>query len=89
MSLFSKLFGGSEKTETEPEIYDGFRIFPDPIKEANGYRIAARIESGEGDTIRTHQLIRADTCTALDEATAMSLAKAKQVIDEQGEGIFS
>jgi hypothetical protein len=38
--------------------------------------------------LRTHELIRADTVTSPDEARALSLAKARQVIDEQGDSLF-
>jgi len=34
-------------------------------------------------------LLRADTLRSLEEAEAFSIRKAKQVIDEQGERIFS
>ena len=50
MSLLSRLFGkggGTPDEAAEPETYEGFRIFPDPIKEAGGHRIAARIELGD------------------------------------------
>ncbi|MEO9820123.1 MAG: HlyU family transcriptional regulator [Paracoccaceae bacterium] len=42
----------------------------------------------DGD-IKVHQLIRADTID--DELTAIevSIGKAKQMIDEQGDGLFS
>ncbi len=37
---------------------------------------------------RTHELIRADTMGSLDDATAISVAKARQMIDEQGDRLF-
>jgi len=88
MSLLSRLFGGKPKTETAAaetaEDHKGFRITPKPIREGGQYRVAARIEK-DG---RTHELVRADTMASLDEATAISLSKAKQMIDEQGERLF-
>jgi len=90
MSLLKRLFGGggAARNKAEPVDYEGFRITPDPSQEPGGYRIGARIEKGVDGETRTHQMIRADVCSALDEATALSLAKARQVIDEQGEHIF-
>lgn len=88
MAWFSKLFGG--KTGEAPEApaaaeeYKGFRITPKPVRDGGQYRVAARIEK-DG---RVHELIRADTMASLDEATAMSAGKARQVIDEQGERLF-
>jgi hypothetical protein len=35
-----------------------------------------------------HELVRADTMASLEDATAISLAKARQMIDEQGERLF-
>jgi len=87
MSLLSKLFGGG-KSQPEPEIHEGFRIFPEPIKEDGGYRLAARIEKEIGGEICTHQLIRADVIGDRDEASAAALQKAKQLIDQMGEGLF-
>ena len=89
MGWLSKLFGGgaesapAEKPGTSEE-YKGFKVTPKPIREGSQYRISARIEK-DG---RVHELIRADTVGSLDDATAMSLGKARQVIDEQGERIF-
>lgn len=90
MSLLSKLFGGGKPAapETPPETYEGFRIFPDPIKEGSQYRIAARIEKEIGGELKTHQLIRADTMGDRDAAASASLGKAKQLIDEQGDRLF-
>jgi len=91
MSLLSKLFGGgggSSPKEAEPELYNEFRIFPEPAKEGGGHRIAARIEKTIDGEVKIHNLIRADTCNSLDEAREVSVRKAKQVIDEQGEAIF-
>ena len=89
MSLFSKLFGGgSAASEPEPETYEGFRIFPEPIKESGGYRLGARIEKEVGGETRVHRLIRADVFQSEDEAMKFSVSKAKQMIDQMGEGLF-
>ncbi len=89
MSLLSRLFGGKPKAgapapASEAEDYKGFRVTPKPIREGGQYRVAARIEK-DG---RAHELVRADTMASLDDATAISLSKAKQMIDEQGERLF-
>ena len=85
MPLFSKLFGGAKPEAAPPESYKGFAITPVPEKEANGWRLAARIEK-DG---QVHNLIRADVIQSKEEADAASVAKAKQMIDEQGERLFS
>lgn len=85
MPFLSKLFGGSKPTEAAPETYQGFTIHADPMRDGSSWRLAARVEK-DG---QTHQLIRADTFTDRDEAAQASLLKARQVIDEQGDRLFS
>lgn len=87
MSILSKLFGGG-KPAPEPEMHDGFRIFPEPQSDGGGFRVAARIEKDIDGQTRTHQMIRADVCQSAEEATNTSLLKAKLLIDQQGETIF-
>lgn len=91
MSFLKKLFGGAGEAakDTEGETYKEFRITPNPAKESGGYRIGALIEKEVEGQTRSHQLIRADTIQSLDAAEEASVTKAKQVIDEQGERIFS
>lgn len=87
MPFWSRLFGAKTPDAPAPaktEEHMGFRITPAPIREGGQYRVAATIAK-DG---REHRLIRADTLSSLDEAVAISLAKAKQMIDEQGERLF-
>ena len=39
--------------------------------------------------VREHRLIRADTFQDVDTAASASIAKAKQMIDEQGAQLFT
>lgn len=89
MSIFSKLFGGKSQSKTpQPETYEGFLIFPEPQKEANGYRLSARIEKEIDGTLKTHLLIRADSFHAADTAAEAAVTKAKMLIDQMGEKLF-
>jgi len=90
MSLLSRLFGGrsAPDPETEPEIYKDFRIFAEPEKAGGSFRVAARIEKEIDGELRSHHMIRADTCDAEETAQEMSTRKAKMLIDQQGEKIF-
>ena len=90
MSFLSKLFGGgsAQKPEAEQVIYKDFRIFAEPISESGGFRVAARIEKEVGGETLSHELIRADVCRSETQAREISAAKARQVIDEQGDGLF-
>ena len=86
MSIFKKLFGGGGggAPAPEPEVYNGFTIHPEPIREGDQWRISARIEK-DG---RTHKLIRADMIGNHGQAVEASAGKARQMIDEQGERLF-
>ena len=90
MPFFSKLFGGSKsKAEPQAETYKDYRITPMPVSDGNVFRVSALIEKDFGGETRSHKLMRADTLQGLEEAQAASIRKAKQVIDEQGDRIFS
>jgi len=84
MALFSKLFGGGKSEATPAEHYKDFAITPIPQKESNGWRLGARIEK-DG---QAHSLIRADVLQTKEQADAASIAKARQMIDEQGDRLF-
>ena len=94
MSILSRLFGGGgggakrEAAEAPVEDYHGYLLTPAPQEESDGYRVGARIEKELGGEVKVHHFLRADVLRDRDEAAAVSLRKAKQVIDEQGERIF-
>ncbi len=90
MALFKKLFKGQRAAPApaQPETYNDYKIFPEPAKEPGGFRIGARIEKQIAGETRSHLMIRADTYGAKDTAVEASLAKARQLIDQQGDRIF-
>jgi len=95
MSFLKKLFGGGaakpeedKPAEAEPVHHKGFDIIADPIREGSVYRVSARIEKEVNGERRSQRMVRADTTSALNEAVETSVFKAKQVIDQQGEGLF-
>lgn len=88
MSLLKKLFGSGPDKTPSGETYNGFFIVPSLKKESNGYRIMARIEKEIDGEAKVHTLVRADTIASFEDATAATIAKAKQVIDEQGDALF-
>jgi hypothetical protein len=92
MSILSRLFGGGGAKREEPgfptESYGGYSITPAPQADDGGFRVGARIERQVDGEVKVHHLLRADVVRDKGEAVAMSLRKAKQVIDEQGERIF-
>ena len=94
MSFLKKLFGsgashdGGSGPKADPVQYDGFLIYPEPIKEGAVYRIAARIEKDFEGEMKSQNLVRADTVNAIEAANDMSVNKAKQVINERGDKLF-
>ena len=84
--IFKFLLGGAGATATpaEPVDYKGFTIEAMPLDEDGKYRTAGFI-SGEldGETKRI-QFIRADQNADRQLAIDHSIAKARQIIDEQG-----
>lgn len=83
--MFRKLFGGGKAPEPAPsETYRDFTITPAPQKESGGWRLAAKIEKDD----REHMLIRSDVLQSQEQAGVASIAKAKQMIDEQGDRLF-
>ncbi len=90
MSILSRLFGGKAEPEAPKGVeYEGFRIFAEPMQEGKEFRLAARIEMDVDGVTNEHQLIRADTFNSRDAATDAAMAKAKQMIDQQGIRIFA
>ncbi|UTW04757.1 hypothetical protein KDX31_07095 [Amphritea atlantica] len=92
MSLFSSIksmFTPAESNSKEPEAlpseeYQGFTITPAPIREDGGYRVNGLITKGE----QSHRFIRADMLPSSESCAAEMVRKAKQMIDQQGDGIF-
>lgn len=93
MAFWKKLFGGAGSgtgaTAPEPEMHQGFAIYPEPQQDGPRWRLAGRIEKEIGGELRSHLMIRADTFDDRDTAIAETIAKARMVIDQQGDRIFS
>jgi len=90
--LIRKVFG---KTDSSPQRatadafdYEGFRVHPAPIKEATGWRVAGYIRKEVDGEQREHEFVRADVISTTHEAITTTAAKARRVIDEQGERLF-
>jgi hypothetical protein len=89
MSLFKRLFSGNAApAEVPSEDYKGYTITPDPIREGGKFRLAAKITKEIDGEMKEHQLIRADMLESEDVARTEGAAKARVVIDQQGDSIF-
>jgi hypothetical protein len=92
--LWSRLTGGGEtgaKAEpaAEPVEYKGFRIRPAPYPSKGQFQTAGVIEKDVEGGVKEHRFVRAETHANKDDAAAFAVAKGKQIIDEQGDRIFS
>jgi hypothetical protein len=81
--------GGDEAAPADAVEYKGYRIRPQPYRTDGAYQTAGTIEKDGPDGVRTHRFVRADTHPNRDDAIAFAITKAKQIIDLQGDRIFS
>ena len=91
MSFFKKLFGMTPAAD-EPVSsieHEGYQIAAMPISEGGQFRLCAEISREIDGEMQTHRMIRADMFPSRDDAIETSYRKAKQMIKEQGERIFT
>ena len=98
MSFWKKLFGGSgdaaeagtgQPTALGHEEYKGFLIKAFEMRAGSEYQLAGTIEKDVGGELKTYQFVRADRVSSRDDLVSMALGKGRQIIDEQGEGVFT
>jgi hypothetical protein len=96
MSFWKKLFGGGGEDSSESaaasgmhEEYKGFVIRTTLMPAGSEYQLSGTIEKEVGGEIKRHAFVRADRFSSKDEAQSFTLAKGRQIIDEQGEGVFN
>jgi hypothetical protein len=98
MSFLKKLFGGANGTETGnakegaalgEESYKGFLIKAVEMRAGSEYQLAGTIEKDVGGELKTYKFVRADRVASKDDLVSLALTKGRQIIDEQGDGVFS
>lgn len=91
--LFGRLLGGGgsagKPASAETVEYKGYRIRPAPYLSSGHYQTAGSIEKDTPDGVKEHRFIRADTYASRDDAISFTISKAKQIIDQQGDRIFT
>lgn len=92
MSFWKKLFGGGGAAKEEPPLdpveHKGFIIRPAPFVEDGQYQVCAIVTREIDGEVKEHRLIRADRFPSKDDAVEVTMRKARQTIDEQGDRIF-
>ena len=82
--------GGVSEAPTAPAVeFKGYRIRPTPYRNKDQYQTAGTIEKDTPGGVQEHKFIRADTYGSLDDAIAFTITKGKQLIDQQGDRIFT
>lgn len=81
--------GGEEEDSTENQEgveYKGFTIYATPKRKGSEWMTMGVITKDIDGETRRHEFIRVDTHSSKDAAVEFSLVKARQIVDEQGEG---
>ena len=94
MSFLKRLFGGGGGEADAPAVakeieHKGFVVRATPYKRDGQYQTSGTVSKEIGGVVKEHKFVRADRFAGLDDAVEVSLAKGRQIIDEQGERIFS
>lgn len=95
MSFWKNLFGGGTADSTPAgdkvlgeESYKSFLIKAIEMKAGSELQLAGTIEKEVAGELKTYRFVRADRMTSRDDLIALALSKGRQIIDEQGDGIF-
>ena len=95
MSFLKRLFGlggsagdGASQPAGDPVEHKGFTIRATPYKEEGQFQTCGVVSKEIGGAMKEHRFVRADRFASLEEATAHSLRKGRQLVDEQGERMF-
>jgi hypothetical protein len=91
-AALSRLAGAGRSAPSLPTAppveYKGYRIHPAPYRARDHYQTAGTIEKDTPEGTKKHAFVRADTYSNREDAIAFTIAKAKQIIDQQGDRIF-
>ena len=92
-AAWSRVASGTPEASSESAVpaieYEGYRIRPAPYRAGDQYQTAGTIEKDTPEGVKEHRFIRADTYSSKDDAIAFTISKAKQIIDQQGDRIFT
>lgn len=94
MSFLKKLFRGGKSQDQEnipgAEVeYKGFLIRAAPYKVKGQYQSCGVISKIIDGNMKEHRFIRADKFSNMTDAVMMIHIKARRIIDEMGDDIFS
>lgn len=81
------MFGGGPAAPVQPRPeatieYNGFTIRAEPYKEEGQYQTAGVILKEIDGVMKEHRFVRADRYASFDDAVTFTLAKGRQIVDE-------
>jgi hypothetical protein len=91
-AAIGKLVGGiapQMPPASPPVEYKGYQIIAAPFPARDQFQTSGKIEKETPEGLKTHAFIRADTYANWDDAVAFTITKAKQIIDQQGDRMFT
>jgi hypothetical protein len=94
MSFLKSLFGWGSSTGPQEEAptasmeHKGFTITAAPFRNEGQFQTAGTITKAVDGVAKEHKFIRADRHASMEDAVTFSLAKGRQIVDEQGERLF-
>jgi hypothetical protein len=98
MSFFKRLFGGGSGepaaaagpgAPAKQVEHKGFTISATPFKADGQYQTSGTVSKEIDGVLKEHRFIRADRFPGLDDAVDVSIRKGMQIVDEQGDRLFS
>jgi len=96
MSFLKSLFGGGKSDNAAKadaplgeETYKGFLIKAISMKVGSEYQLSGTIERELDGEVKLYRFVRADRLSSREDATTMAIAKGRQLVDEQGNKLFS
>ncbi len=95
LSGFLRRLTGGDSAETAPGArgpaveYEGYAIHAVPRRQGAQWLTAGLITKEFPDGVKEHHFIRAETHASQDDAKAFAVLKAKQIIDERGDKLFT
>jgi hypothetical protein len=93
-AAWTRLTGAGERQQDREEApaaqaeHKGFLIRATPYVVTGGWQTAGVIAKATASGVREHRFVRADTHPSREDAATFTIAKARQIIDEQDERLF-
>jgi hypothetical protein len=95
MSFWKNLFGGEAPSpgSIEPAVvgedaYRGYVVKALIMPVGSEFQLAGLIEKTINGELKSYKFVRADRFSSREDVVSYSLAKGRQLIDEQGDGVF-